>query len=114
VSITATEAREFRAAHDAEVSALSRKSRAELERIDAAELATRGQQRSHGGPQSKDELISEILSFRYPIDRLNETTHVLYHKPGESWSACEWCHPHGGGQCDCALGRVQHPAGGVS
>jgi hypothetical protein len=105
-TMTITEAQTFRAAHDAEVRKLSRKSRAELASIDAAELAARGMQRLYGGPHSKDELINEIIGFHYPLERLNETTHILYHKPGESWSACEWCHPHGGEHCDCALGRT--------
>lgn len=106
VTMTVPEAQEFRAGYEAEVRELSRKSRTELASIEAAELSGRGMQRLFGGPQSKDELINAIVGYRYPLERLNETTHILYHEPGESWSACEWCHPHGGEHCDCALGRV--------
>lgn len=90
-TMSTSEAQAFRDAYGAEVSRLSRKTRTQLRQIDAAALTARGMQRLYGGPQSKDELISEILGFSYPVDRLNETTHVLYHKPGENWSACDLC-----------------------
>jgi hypothetical protein len=83
-AFTAEEAREFRAAHDAEARRLSRMTVAQLRREDDAELARRGWQRIRGGPASKDELICEILGYRYPAGRLNETTHILYHKAGRN------------------------------
>lgn len=93
--MTEAEAREFRAAHDADASRLSRTSTHELRQIAAGLRAGLGWERVYG-ESSKDELISEILGYRYPLATLNETTHVLYHKPGETWSACERCHPHQG------------------
>lgn len=88
--MTEPEAREFRARHDADVRRLSRMSRARLAETDAQELASRGIQRLYG-QLSKDELIAEILGYRYPREQYDETTHILYHKPGEIWSACDIC-----------------------
>jgi hypothetical protein len=102
MAMTADAARGFRAARDAEARRLTRISRVDLERENAAELALRDTRRIYG-KLSKDELIREILGYRYPVARLNEATHVLYHAPGETWSACDWCHPHHGGTCECDL-----------
>jgi hypothetical protein len=102
ITFTAEEARTFRAARDGDVRQLSRKSKTELQRIAAGLRAGVGWERIYS-QASKDELICEILRFRYPAEKLNETTHVLYHKPGETWSACVWCHPHQGSTCECSL-----------
>ena len=101
-----TEASEFRRGHDTYVRTLSRTAKARLASTYRQELASRGQQLLYGGPASKDELVSALASLRYPLGQLNESTHVLYHAPGETWSACEHCHPHQGQTCECALGRV--------
>lgn len=101
-----TEASEFRRGHDTYVRTISRKSKAALAVMYRDELASRGQQLLYGGPGSKDELIRALASLRYPLAQLNESIHVLYHAPGEAWSACERCHPHQGEHCECALGRV--------
>ena len=79
------EARQFRQNHDAEARLLARKSKAQLEQI-AAEYRTR-----IFGQSSKQELTSEILGYQFPAARLNEAIHVLHHKPGENWSACNIC-----------------------
>jgi hypothetical protein len=44
-----------------------------------------------GGPRTKDELISAILELRFPRSQVDEMTHVLYHQPGDVWSACGHC-----------------------
>jgi hypothetical protein len=100
---TAESALVYRKAHDVRVKKLYRMTMPTLRDIEQAHLARQGYQRVFGGPVSKDELISAILAVEYPADRMNETTHVLYHKPGETWSACEWCHPHNGAMCECPL-----------
>lgn len=88
--VVLAEAKEFRAAHDADAAKLTRMSKARLNETLTAEQASRGIIRI-SGTYSKDELISAILSYRYPRDEFNWTTHVLYHKPGEIWDGCEFC-----------------------
>lgn len=100
------EARDLRAAHDNYVKSIYRKPKADLAAAYRQELAARGQQLLYGGPASKDELVSALTSLRFPLEALNESIHVLYHQDSNGWSACEWCHPHGGAGCDCALGRA--------
>jgi hypothetical protein len=90
---------------DVLIRVLSRKSHAELAAMDLAQLAERGTVRVHGGPLSHDELVSTIVSRQYPLEKLNEAIHVLYHTDRLSSSACQWCHPHSGGDCHCELGR---------
>ncbi len=85
------EASEYRRAHDRDVRMLNRLSKKALREISAAELAESGIIRVAGGPVTKAEFITEILDRRWPITRLNETSHVLYHHSGERWSACDWC-----------------------
>jgi len=104
-TMSVEQARLFRAAHEGEVRALNRKTIGQLREIHRAELAGRGAEILFGGPSGKDELMAAILEFRYPMAQLNETTHILYHNPGECWSACKFCHPHAGADCDCELGR---------
>lgn len=101
-----TQAAQLRIEHDHYVRQIWRKPVHELKTIYRRELADRGTQLLYGGPAGKDELTNAIVGLRYPVAQLNESTHVLYHKPGEYWSACEWCHPHGGEHCDCPLGRA--------
>ena len=78
-------ARQFRQDHDAAARQLSRKSKGELEKIAA------GFRERIYGQSSRDELVSEILGYRYPAGRLVEAIHVLHHAPGEVWSACAIC-----------------------
>jgi hypothetical protein len=103
--MTETEARNFRTDHDAYVRTLSRQTKSHLASMYRQQLAAHGRELLYGGPASKDELISAISNLNYPIERLNESIHVLYHQDSDGSSACEWCHPHSGGTCDCALGR---------
>lgn len=42
-------------------------------------------------PATKDGLIQDILSWRFPVAALNEAAHVLYHAPSSSWPACQHC-----------------------
>lgn len=109
-TLTADEARQLRADHDRDAGQLARKSQRELGRIAAGLRAGTGWERLYG-TSSKDELISEILGHRYPAAKLNEAIHVMHHRPGESWTACEWCHPHSGATCECPLreGPVSGP-----
>lgn len=78
----------------------------ELESMYRDELDARGMRLLAGGPRTKDELIRAILDFRYPRAQLDEVTHLIYHQDSDGWSACEHCHPHGGGRCDCKLGQA--------
>ena len=90
-TMTADHAIALRAARDTDARLLSRKPKYELAAIERAELAVRGLTRICGGPGGRDELVSSILDQRYPRELLSEAGHVLYHKPGETWSACPWC-----------------------
>jgi hypothetical protein len=87
---TEAEAREYRTAHDHEAIRLTRMTKAALEIEYNRTLAAHGITRLYGGPGSKDELISSILSYSYPNDKLNESIHVLYHT---EWKldVCEYC-----------------------
>lgn len=86
-----TQAQMLREAHNAYVKRINRMSRASLADLERQELADRGIVRVMGGPVTRDELISSLCELRYPATALNEATHVLYHQPGESWSACRLC-----------------------
>lgn len=108
--MTEAEARNFRIGHDALVRKLSRMSRGELARLELAELRKAGRERLFGGPHSKDELIRAITSYSFPLEQLNESIHVLYHRGGIGSSACKDCHPHAGGACDCITGLAERQA----
>jgi hypothetical protein len=88
---TTESASAYRKAHDARVRALSRMTVAELRRTEQAHLTAQGLTRILGGPGSKDEVLRAIIDAEFPADLMNEASHVLYHKPGENWSACEHC-----------------------
>ena len=107
------QARTLREAHDGYVRRLSRMTVAALRNLYREELAGQGSQLLFGGPSGKDELISALTGLRYPLEKLNESIHVLYHRDGIVNSACELCHDShdetGSGDatgCDCALGRA--------
>lgn len=78
------------AAHDQTARDLSRTRKGELEAIDRDELTERGIERIFG-TMSKDELIADIMRYRFPSAQMNEARHVKYHKPGEKWDICEFC-----------------------
>jgi hypothetical protein len=105
VTMTAREAVGLFLDRDAYIDRLARMSREHLIRVLESVLASQGIQRIYGSPGTRDELISDIMSIRFPSAKLNEAIHVQYHAPGLSSSACQWCHPHSGGDCDCELGR---------
>ena len=110
--MTADQAREFRAAHDERARVLTRMTRAALRDLRATRFRNEGIIWISGGPSSKDELVRDLLERDYPIDTLNETIHVLYHKPGENWSACEHCGPAVGATRVCPdCGQPQHYTG---
>lgn len=95
--MTPEEAKALTGGHSAEVRRLSRMTLAQLKQ----ESAAAGREWILGGPVRKDEFVREIAYARYPVAKLNQASHVLYHKPGEAWTSCEWCHPHGGAGCEC-------------
>lgn len=88
---TTQEAKKFRTDHDACARMLNRLTVAKLKVVYARNLNERGQSILYGGPSGKDELISAILAFEYPITKLNESIHVLYHVDGWKLDICEWC-----------------------
>lgn len=100
------EAGKLRKDHDDCVRNLSRQTKSALTAAYRQQLASQGVTLLSGGPARKDELISAIVTERFPTDQLNQSIHVLYHNPGETWSACKWCHPHAGARCECEIGRV--------
>jgi hypothetical protein len=100
---TAQAAVTFRAAHDARVVQLYRMQLRMLRAIRRQQLAAHNTVSIGGGPMSKEELINAIMAEQFPVHLMNETTHVLYHRENETWSACELCHPHQGALCECAL-----------
>lgn len=86
-----TQARTIREAHDGYVKSIYRKPKAALAQMYRSELADRGQYILFGGPSSKDELVSALVELRYPLAKMNESIHVLYHQDGITNDACEWC-----------------------
>jgi hypothetical protein len=103
---THTEAESFNLSYQSEVRFLSRMTAKNLNVVYGRTLREMGREVLFGGPSNKDELIRAILELHgMTTDKLNEVTHVLYHKPSEVWSACEWCHDRHGDTCDCKLGR---------
>jgi hypothetical protein len=91
VAMTAGEAREFRATWGAEAARLSGMSKAALDREEHRLMVAQGIQRIYGGPASRDEFITSVLSLRgYTGTRLNEATHVLCHADAV-WPDCPWC-----------------------
>ena len=86
-----TQARTLREAHDGYVKSVNRKPKAQLAIMYRAELADRGTQLLYGGPASKDELINALVELRYPLAKMNESIHVLYHVDGITNDVCEHC-----------------------
>lgn len=85
-----TQARTLREAHDGYVKSIYRKPKSTLAGLYREELAAQGTTILFGGPASKDELVSALVELRYPLAKMNESIHVLYH--GEfANDACEYC-----------------------
>jgi hypothetical protein len=99
--MTTQQAAEFIRDHDRAARQLNGKTKKALTALRDTRLRAAGII-SIGGPYSKDELINDLLERDYPIGTVNEAIHVAYHSANESWSACEYCHPHGGSRCDCS------------
>ena len=83
--MTANEARQYRADRADCARAHTRQTKAKLEQI------ARNRGSLFFGKPSKDELVTLLVNARYPLEQENEAIHVLHHKPGEAWSACEHC-----------------------
>lgn len=103
VTMTPEQAAALRKGHDTDARRYSRMTRAALVVTYRTALRARAREILFGGPGTKSEYATAILDLRYPRERLHEAIHVLHHKPGENWSACQWCHPHGGVRCECDL-----------
>lgn len=104
------QARLIREAHDGYVHLLARKPKAELARLYGEELAAHGRTLLFGGPASKDELIGALVEMRYPLVKMNESIHVLYHTPEIVNEICEWCNPNPCPVCG-ALATCDYEAG---
>lgn len=89
--MTHAEAKAFAGYMNDDVRKLSRLRKTDLQEIRRAELLAEGVVWESGGPRTKDDLVNDILNRRYPLARVNEATHVLYHAPSARWSACEHC-----------------------
>ena len=90
--MTTTEAKRFRIDHDTAARMLNRMSKAQLKTVFIRNMQERGMEMLYGGPVSKDELISAILAFEYPIAMLNEAIHVLYHDSAQCPNeVCDYC-----------------------
>ena len=89
--VNETQARTIREAHDGYVRSIYRKPKATLAQMYRSELADRGTYSLYGGPVSKDELISALVELCYPLAKMNESVHVLYHRDGITNDVCEWC-----------------------
>ena len=85
------QARTIREARDGYVQSLSRKTKAALAALHREELAALGREILFGGPASKTELITALVELRYPLAKLNEAIHVLYHSAEFPNDACEHC-----------------------
>lgn len=89
--MTYTEARDFNRRMDEDARTLTRTRKGELQATYRDVLKADGVIWESGYPSTKDGLIAEILSRRYPLAQANEATHVLYHAPSSRWPACDHC-----------------------
>ena len=100
--MTADQAEDFIYRHDRRARELTRMTKAGLLGLRRVRDEAAGIIRQ-GGAQSKDELVSDLLERDYPTSLLNQAIHAKYHVTGQGGSsACEYCHPHNGGRCDCS------------
>src|SRR4051812_34787951 len=69
---------------------MSRKTKAELRGIFIGNLAEDGMESLSLNNYSKDELVNAIIEFDFPLAKINEATHVLYH---DEWKndVCDYC-----------------------
>ena len=93
VLMNPTQARIYFEARGAYAKRVSRLSRATLATDYRAELADRGMSLLYGGPATKDELLTAIINLRYPVAKINEATHVLYHSSDFPNEVCAYCNP---------------------
>jgi|SRR6185437_13770684 len=88
---TIESALEYRTAHDDRAKVLARKTAPSLRDRYRDHVRRQGSELISGGPVTRQELMTEILAIEFPIALLNEASHVIYHKAGETWRACAWC-----------------------
>lgn len=105
--MTTAQAEDYLYRHDTEARRLTRMTKTALRELrdqrDQAAGITRWGPVIGGGAWSKDELVNHLLAEEFPVDQLNEAIHGKYHVTGRGGSsACEYCHPHDGGRCDCS------------
>jgi hypothetical protein len=88
-----TAARIFLEASGAYAARLANKSKAALAAMYAADLAEAGRSILVGTPTTHGELTGALLELHYPLGKLNESIHVLYHTPEFPNEACHICTP---------------------
>lgn len=88
-----TQARTFFEARSHYTQDISRKTKLQLTLAYHDELRAHGQAILFGGPATKTELISVLVEMRYPLARMNEAIHVLYHTDGIVNEVCAYCNP---------------------
>ena len=85
-TMTEEQARIWLVARDSFVKRVSKMGKAQLA-IEYGESVTL----LYGGPATKDEYVSALVSSTYPNAKHNECIHVLYHVDGITNDACEHC-----------------------
>lgn len=108
-----TQARTLIEARSGYTQTISRKTANVLRIMFREDQAERGMQTLFGGPVTKQELISALVELHYPLTKLNEATHVLYHSAEFPNEACPWCDPHPCPQCG-AIDTCTYTVGGSS
>lgn len=103
-----TQARILREAHDGYVKSIYRKPKAQLATMYRAELAAQGTTLVYGGPASKDELVSALVELRYPLAKMNESIHVLWHTGEIRNEVCEYCNPDPCPKCGALQGQCEY------
>lgn len=88
-----TTARTFAEARSGYATRIARKSKAALAAMYAADLAEAGRSILFGAPSTRDELMGALMELHYPLGKLNESIHVLYHTPEFPNEACHICTP---------------------
>lgn len=89
-----TQARTFFEARTAYIQRINRSTKAELASIYREDMREQGRQIIFGGPSTKAELINALVELHYPLAKVNEATHVLYHSADFPNEVCAWCDPH--------------------
>lgn len=105
-----TQARTFFEARSGYTQRISRNTKAALATLYSVDQAERGVTTVFGGPATKQELISALVELHYPLAKMNEASHVLYH--GEyANDACAYCNPDPCPVCG-ALEACEYTVGG--